>query len=156
MSDDTATLSYETVTLSRHFGTTVKIQPSTVAAVTISLAKQTTDKYATPPPPPPPPPQWLDNLFLPAIHCLPTAVLTAGNRLQTGNRNRKLEFQWHVTGRECLTIISTSKSLVCTSRAQENCTGLGMAVLKYHQGRNTGGCMDGCAADHSAGCGTPL
>ena len=45
---------------------------------------------------------------------------------------------------------------VCTSRAQENCTGLGMAVLKYHQGRNTGGCMDGCAADHSAGCGTPL
>ena len=33
---------------------------------------------------------------------------------------------------------------------------LGMAVLKYHQGRNTGGCMDGCAADHSAGCGTPL
>ena len=25
--------------------------------------------------------------------------------------------------------------LVCTSRAQENCTGLGIAVLKYHQGR---------------------
>ena len=24
---------------------------------------------------------------------------------------------------------------VCTSRAQENCTGLGIAVLKYHQGR---------------------
>ena len=45
---------------------------------------------------------------------------------------------------------------VCTSRAQENCTGLGTAILKYHQGRNTGGCMDGCAADLSAGCGTPL
>ena len=26
-------------------------------------------------------------------------------------------------------------SIVCTSRAQENCTGLGMAVLMYHQGR---------------------
>ena len=48
------------------------------------------------------------------------------------------------------------KTSVCTSRAQENCTGLGIAVLKYHQGRNTGGCMDGCVADHSAGSGTPL
>ena len=46
MSDDTATLSYETVTMSRHFGTTVKIQPSTVAAVTISLAKQVTISLA--------------------------------------------------------------------------------------------------------------
>ena len=53
-------------------------------------------------------------------------------------------------------IIRTLEHMVCTSRAQENCTGLGIEVLKYHQGRNTGGCMDGCAADHSAGCGTPL
>ena len=28
-----------------------------------------------------------------------------------------------------------AKTQVCTSRAQENCTGLGIAVLKYHQGR---------------------
>ena len=28
-----------------------------------------------------------------------------------------------------------SKLGVCTSRAQENCTGLGIVVLKYHQGR---------------------